>query len=65
MLITRPISNARFVLMLLFCNFAVAEEDSDQSPFAVLAVDAPSPSSQVMGWIDSRNTRSLNGSGSF
>ena len=65
MLITRPISNARFVLMLLFCNFAVAEEDSDQSPFAVLAVDAPSPSSQVMGWIDSRNTRSLNGSWKF
>ena len=65
MLITRPILNARFILMLLFCNVAVATEDSDQSPFAVLSVDAPSPSSQVMGWIDSRNTRSLNGSWKF
>lgn len=65
MLITRPISNARFILMFLFCNIAVAAEDSDQSPFAVLSVDAPSPSSQVMGWIDSRNIRSLNGSWKF
>lgn len=65
MLMTRPISNARFILVLLLCNIAVAAEDSDQSPFAVLSVDAPSPSSQVMGWIDSRNTRSLNGSWKF
>ena len=65
MLTTRPISNAGVILMLVFCNIAFAAEDSDQSPFAVLSVDAPSPSSQVMGWIDSRNTRSLNGSWKF
>ena len=64
MLITRPILNARFILMLLFCNVAVAAEDSDQSPFAVFSRCSQSEFASL-GWIDSRNTRSLNGSWKF
>lgn len=65
MLMTKPQLNSLFTVMLLLCNAVLAAEDSDQSPFAVLSVDAPKPSAQVMGWVDSRDVVSLNGSWKF
>lgn len=65
MLMTNPRLRTLITATLLLCNVAVAAEDSDQSPFAVLSVDAPRPSAQVMGWVDSRDVMSLNGSWKF
>ena len=65
MLMTKPQLNSLFTVMLLLCNAVLAAEDSDQSPFAVLSVDAPKPSAQVMGWVDSRDVVSLNESWKF
>lgn len=65
MLMTNPRLRTLITAALLLCNVALAAEDSDQSPFAVLSVDAPRPSAQVMGWVDSRDGVSLNGSWKF
>ena len=65
MLMTNPRLRILITAALLLCNVALAAEDSDQSPFAVLSVDAPRPSAQVMGWVDSRDGVSLNGSWKF
>ena len=65
MLMTNPRLRTLITATLLLCNVALAAEDSDQSPFAVLSVDAPRPSAQVMGWVDSRDVMSLNGSWKF
>lgn len=65
MLMTRPTQKTFATLILLLCNLALAAEDTDQSPFAVRLVDAPKPSARVMGWVDSRDVMSLNGSWKF
>ena len=38
------------ILITFLCGAVLAAEDSDQSPFAVLSVDAPRPSQHV--WAD-------------
>jgi len=52
-------------VLMFVCNAVLSAEDSEQSPFAVPSVDAPRPTEHVMGWVDSRDVVSLNGSWKF
>ena len=52
-------------VLMFACNAVLSAEDSEQSPFAVPSVDAPRPTEHVMGWVDSRDVVSLNGSWKF
>ena len=62
----RKVKPSVFLILITFlCSAVLAAEDSDQSPFAVLSVDAPRPGEHVMGWVDSREVLSLNGSWKF
>ena len=65
MLIRKSLSFGMVATVFALGVASYAEEEIEESPFAVVSAEGPPPSPYVMGWIDSRNVESLNGSWKF
>ena len=62
MLIRKSLSFGMVATVFALGVASYAEEETEESPFAIVSAEGPPPSPHVMGWIDSRNVESLNGS---